>query len=92
MMSFSSLIASLGIALAVVFVINGVLNASKSAKRPPRPPGPKGLPLVGNLNDLPKPGVLEAHHWLKHKELYGSFNVKCDSRTEGPFLLRHGIN
>ncbi|KAK1765144.1 O-methylsterigmatocystin oxidoreductase [Phialemonium atrogriseum] len=71
MMSFSSLIASLGLGLAVVFVINGVLNASKSAKRPARPPGPKGLPLVGNLNDLPKPGVLEAHHWLKHKELYG---------------------
>ncbi|KAK7420803.1 hypothetical protein QQX98_002607 [Neonectria punicea] len=35
------------------------------------PPGPKGLPLVGNLLDLPKPGVLEAHHWLKHKDLYG---------------------
>lgn len=30
------------------------------------------MPFVGNLNDLPKPGVLEAHHWLKHKDLYGS--------------------
>ncbi|KAF1811944.1 putative cytochrome P450 oxidoreductase OrdA-like protein [Eremomyces bilateralis CBS 781.70] len=39
--------------------------------RAPLPPGPKGLPLLGNLNDLPQPGVLEAHHWLKHKELYG---------------------
>ncbi|KAH8684944.1 putative cytochrome P450 oxidoreductase OrdA-like protein [Ilyonectria robusta] len=35
------------------------------------PPGPKGLPLVGNVLDLPKPGELEAHHWLKHKDIYG---------------------
>ncbi|KAF5231552.1 hypothetical protein FANTH_13355 [Fusarium anthophilum] len=43
-------------------------NASKQA---PLPPGPKGLPVVGNLNDLPPPGVCEAHHWLKFKDLYG---------------------
>ncbi|KAL5382560.1 hypothetical protein DPSP01_006400 [Paraphaeosphaeria sporulosa] len=39
--------------------------------RLPLPPGPKGLPFLGNINDLPKPGMLECHHWLKHKELYG---------------------
>lgn len=44
----------------------------REVARAPLPPGPKGLPLVGNLNDLPKPGVLEAHHWLEHKKLYGS--------------------
>ena len=41
------------------------------ATRKPLPPGPKGLPLLGNVNDLPKPGILEAHHWLQHKALYG---------------------
>ncbi len=31
----------------------------------------KGLPLLGNVNDLPKPGMLECHHWLQHREKYG---------------------
>lgn len=39
----------------------------------PLPPGPKGIPFLGNVNDMPKPGVLECHHWLTHKELYGAY-------------------
>jgi hypothetical protein len=35
------------------------------------PPGPKGIPILGNVNDMPPPGMLECHHWLKHKDLYG---------------------
>lgn len=35
------------------------------------PPGPKGVPFLGNVNDMPKPGILECHQWLKHKDLYG---------------------
>jgi hypothetical protein len=35
------------------------------------PPGPKPLPLVGNIADLPSAGVPEWEHWLKHKDLYG---------------------
>lgn len=37
----------------------------------PLPPGPKGLPLFGNLADLPPPGTPEHLHWLKHKDVYG---------------------
>lgn len=37
----------------------------------PLPPGPRGIPLLGNIKDLPAPGVLECHHWLKHKDLFG---------------------
>lgn len=67
-MALLSLLLGVAFSLAIAYF---VLGASKNASHPPRPPGPKGLPLVGNLSDLPQPGVLEAHHWLKHKELYG---------------------
>ncbi|KAH8897936.1 cytochrome protein [Thozetella sp. PMI_491] len=35
------------------------------------PPGPKPLPLVGNLRDLPPAGARDWEHWAKHKDLYG---------------------
>jgi hypothetical protein len=38
----------------------------------PLPPGPKPLPIVGNVRDMPAPGSAEWLHWLKHKELYGT--------------------
>ena len=41
------------------------------------PPGPKGLPILGNINDMPKAGELEATHWLKHKDLYGMSDTPC---------------
>lgn len=63
----------LGATLAVALILLKTFQSFQNAGRKPLPPGPKGLPLIGNLNDMPPPGVLEAHHWLKHKELYGGF-------------------
>ncbi|OHX00029.1 cytochrome p450 [Colletotrichum incanum] len=57
--------------LLISYLVEKVFKRFRGGRRPPLPPGPKGLPIVGNVNDLPKPGELEAHHWLKHKELYG---------------------
>ena len=40
-------------------------------KQLPLPPGPKGLPIIGNVADLPPKGGLEWQHWLKHKTIFG---------------------
>ncbi|KAI1420434.1 putative cytochrome P450 oxidoreductase OrdA-like protein [Xylaria sp. FL1777] len=62
---------SLMLGLGIAYLAAILLRNQSNKARQPLPPGPKGLPLVGNLNDLPKPGALEAHHWLEHKKLYG---------------------
>lgn len=38
------------------------------------PPGPNGLPLIGNIFDLPPKGKPEFQHWLKHKDTYGGIS------------------
>lgn len=44
-------------------------------------PGPKGLPALGNVNDLPKPGKLERHHWAEHKDRYGQCKISTVRMT-----------
>ncbi|KAJ5388935.1 O-methylsterigmatocystin oxidoreductase [Penicillium cataractarum] len=38
------------------------------------PPGPKPLPLVGNIMDRPPKGLPEFRYWLKHKYIHGSIS------------------
>jgi hypothetical protein len=38
------------------------------------PPGPRPLPIIGNLLDLPPAGTPEFQHWLPFKDLYGSLS------------------
>jgi hypothetical protein len=58
-----------GFVLAAAYIVNRILKANSHSH--PLPPGPKGLPLLGNVADLPPPDMLECHHWLKHKDEYG---------------------
>jgi hypothetical protein len=60
----------LAIGTVIIYTL-GRFFLRKSSHDLPLPPGPKGIPLLGNINDLPKPGILECHHWIKHKDLYG---------------------
>jgi hypothetical protein len=68
MQSSTSLLLFLGVIAA--YLVNRLIRSKTHDL--PLPPGPKGIPILGNVNDLPKPGgELECHHWLKHKDLYG---------------------
>lgn len=46
----------------------------KERGRPKLPPGPKPLPVLGNIKDFPPDGVPEHLHWLQHKDLYGGIS------------------
>ncbi|KAK6360169.1 hypothetical protein TWF730_006320 [Orbilia blumenaviensis] len=57
-----------GVFCAFVYVVR---KAFFSAKKLPLPPGPKGVPILGNVADLPPKGLPEWEHWAKHKDVYG---------------------
>jgi hypothetical protein len=45
--------------------------------QPPRPPGPKGLPFVGNVRDIPT-----EYEWVAYKKLaeeYGTWRIPIDA-------------
>jgi hypothetical protein len=52
-----------------IYLVSQYINDQQRRKR--LPPGPKALPLVGNIADLPLRGAPEWEHWLKHKDVYG---------------------
>lgn len=58
----------LAVTLGLVSLLWWVFTGGKRAHLPP---GPRGKPIIGNLLDLPPPGVQEWQHWLKHKDIYG---------------------
>lgn len=58
------------VALTLVSVLVYRIYFKKNV-RLPFPPGPTPLPFFGNVRDLPREGVPEYQHWLKHKDVYG---------------------
>lgn len=46
----------------------------RQTQKHPNLPGPKPVPILGNLKDFPPDGVPEFQHWLAHKNLYGGIS------------------
>lgn len=83
--------------LSVIFVFLGILLPlciqlwkklqASSSQNLPLPPGPKPLPIVGNIKDLPPSGAPEYQHWLKLKDAYGP--ISSITALGQPLILLH---
>ena len=62
--------------LGAVIALTGYLVYQQTFRTSQRkyPPGPKSLPIVGNIRDLPPDNVPSHEHWLTHKDLYGGIS------------------
>ena len=65
---------TVAVTLIIVFVVAALLGRRKR----PLPPGPKGLPILGNIFDVPKTREwLVYHEWARQ---YGGLNMASSSR------------
>ncbi|RDA85572.1 hypothetical protein CP532_5384 [Ophiocordyceps camponoti-leonardi (nom. inval.)] len=68
----SVLLSPIHVAALIAFLSLIVSRSwSRKSVRPRLPPGPKPLPLFGNIRDMPPKRVPEFQHWLAHKDIYG---------------------
>ncbi|KAJ5520439.1 Cytochrome P450 E-class group I [Penicillium fimorum] len=88
---------------AVLFALFlGALYGAKvllTRQRPhPLPPGPKPIPVLGNIYDLPPSGTQDWMHWFQHKEVYGPVSsvtvmgqtivILNDAKSAGELLVK----
>jgi len=67
-----------------VVILLYLLSWARRSRRLPLPPGPKGLPLIGNILDIPRTYI-----WLKYAQLakiYGDI-IKIDAFGKTTIIL-----
>ncbi|KAG9496564.1 hypothetical protein J7337_011340 [Fusarium musae] len=62
----SAVLILVGVALTILYI--------RTKPRKNLPPGPKPLPILGNVKDMPDGTIPEYQHWIKFKDLYGSIS------------------
>lgn len=70
-LSSTVLLGSISVLCLYVF-LRWSAQKSRNPLRLPLPPGPKGLPLVGNIRDIPSPDEDESEAYHKLVEQYGT--------------------
>ncbi|KAG5946185.1 hypothetical protein E4U60_004466 [Claviceps pazoutovae] len=73
-------------ALAIIYLYSSRRHSKSSLRLPP---GPKGLPIIGNVLDLPPEGIPEYEHWLKLKDVYGPISSMSVMGTTLVILHSH---
>lgn len=71
-MSFLQSLGAFEILLSLFGAILVYRIAQTKLRKLPLPPGPKPLPFLGNLRDMPTGHIHLGKYWAKHKELYGA--------------------
>lgn len=69
-----SFLQSLGAFETLLILCGAILVyqiAQTKVRKLPLPPGPKPLPFLGNLRDMPTGHIHLGKYWATHKELYG---------------------
>jgi hypothetical protein len=65
--------------VVVLFLVSITVYARRKRRKLPYPPGPKRLPVIGNLLDMPK-----GSEWVTYKrwgQLYGLHAVRLELYT-----------
>lgn len=78
------------IAVAIYLLVQ-IISVKRRSSSLPLPPGPRPLPLLGNLLDFPNEGP-EWLHWAKHKETYGNLRLQSLFTTNSWFAVSGPIS